>query len=215
MDFPRSGGGASGGPLSDGGGGSAETTTDGGHVLVVDDDEAFANTVKLWLEAAWDVTLAHDGDEAVEQYGPHIDVVLLDRRMPTMAGDEALPKIREQEGDACIAMMTAVDPEWDIVEMDFDMYLTKPLDREDLIDAVEELFTWTRYARETRALFKLSSKIGTLEKRYSEEELQGDERYEKLIAERERIQQTAREEMNELSPQELKEFMQLIDDAES
>ncbi|MFC7166031.1 HalX domain-containing protein [Halospeciosus flavus] len=83
------------------------------------------------------------------------------------------------------------------------------------MDAVEELFTWTRYARETRALFKLSSKIGTLEKRYSEEELQGDERYEKLIAERERIQQTAREEMNELSPQELKEFMQLIDDAES
>lgn len=131
-------------------------------VLVVDDDEAFARTVEIWLESEWSVRVAHDGDEAVNAYDPDVDVVLLDRRMPSVSGDEALEAIRKQEGEAGIAMMTAVSPSEDAAEMDFDMYLQKPVGRETALDAVETLQKRAQYPPEIRTLFGLRSKLETI-----------------------------------------------------
>lgn len=191
-----------------GDGASADDT--GGTILIVDDDEAFAETVELWLADEWDTILAHDGDEAAEKFGPHVDVVLLDRRMPTVAGDEALKRIREQEGAARIAMMTAVDPDWDIVDMDFDMYLEKPLGRDDVFAAVDQLFTRAKYARELQALFSLSTKLGMLRASYDEEELEEDERFQELQAEFDRLHEKSQDRLGELNSDDFRELMQLI-----
>lgn len=200
--------------VSDGGAdtGSGPSQVDNGVVLVVDDDEEFAETVKLWLEREWNVILASDGDEAVEQYGPHVDVVLLDRRMPTMPGDEALRKIREQEGDARIAMVTAVDPRWDIVEMDFDTYLTKPVGEDEITDTVHELFSRAQYAREIQSLFALSSKIGMLQSQYPSEELDGDDRYQRLEDEFDRVHQQSQTKLADLDGDEFEEILQLVEE---
>lgn len=189
-----------------------ETSERSGVVLVADDDVAFAEAVELWLSREWEVVLATDGHETVEKYGPHVDVVLLDRRMPTMSGDEALPKLRAQEGEARIAMMTAVDPDWDIVEMDFDMYLTKPLNQDELLGAVEKLFARAQYAREVQALFSLSSKIGTLQSRYSADELEADQRYQRLEDELDRLHGQSRSQLTGLDGDEFKELMQIVDE---
>jgi len=184
-----------------------------GVVLVVDDDEEFAETVALYLDTTWDVRLAHDGDEAVEAFGPHVDVVLLDRRMPTMSGDEALPELREQDGEARIAMMTAVDPDLDIADMDFDMYLTKPIGRDELLGAVDDLQSRTTYARELQALFSLSSKLGVLNARYSMDELEDDERYQRLQTEFARLHEQSHDELRSLNPKEFEELLQVIDES--
>jgi len=185
-----------------------------GVVLVADDDEAFAETVALYLESDWDVVLAHDGDEAVEAYGPHVDVVLLDRRMPTVSGDEALSELREQDGEARIAMMTAVDPDLDIVDMDFDMYLTKPVDRDELVGAVEDLSTRATYARELQALFSLGSKLAALHSRHAADELEADERYQRLQDEFSRLHEASHDELESLDPAEFEELLQLVDEAQ-
>jgi len=55
-----------------------------------------------------------------------VDVVLLDRMMPGMSGQEVLAAIRERGLDCRVAMVTAVDADFDVIEMGFDEYLGKP-----------------------------------------------------------------------------------------
>ena len=101
-------------------------------VLVVDDEEAFAESAALWLEDDYQVRVATDGEAAIEKYDRGVDAVLLDRRMPGLSGDEVLDRLDDAHGDAGIAMMSAVEPDYDVVEMPFDSYLRKPVAKDDI-----------------------------------------------------------------------------------
>jgi len=88
------------------------------HVLIVEDRPEIARLYESWLSDDYTVTVAHDGDEAVETFDDSIDVVILDRRLPGRPGDEVLAAIRE-ESDCTVAMATAVEPDFDILELGF------------------------------------------------------------------------------------------------
>jgi len=150
-------------------------------VLVVDDEEAFAESAALWLEEEYDVRVATDGAEAVEAYDRAVDAVLLDRRMPGISGDEALDRIDDAPGTAGIAMMSAVEPDYDVVEMPFDEYLRKPVTKEDIRETTEKLVQRASYAREVRELFRLVATIEALGERYPRHELEADERHQALV----------------------------------
>lgn len=81
-------------------------------VLVVDDALFMRILIKDALKAP-DFEIvgeAADGDEAIEKYRAlKPDVVTLDITMPRMSGLEALKKIRTEDPDARIVMVTAVD----------------------------------------------------------------------------------------------------------
>ncbi|MFB6198094.1 MAG: response regulator [Halobacteriaceae archaeon] len=183
-----------------------------GTVLIADDDQDLVETIKIWFEDEWTVLEANDGVEAIKTYGPHVDVVLLDRRMPTKSGAEVLREIRERDGRARIAMLTAVSPEWDIIDMEFDMYLEKPIDQGELREAIETLMSRTTYAREIRALFRLSSKLGILQSRYPAQKLNSDERYLRLKAEFERLHRQSQDQLRDLSQSEFQELLQVIEE---
>ncbi|MFB6373664.1 MAG: tetratricopeptide repeat protein, partial [Bradymonadaceae bacterium] len=55
--------------------------------------------------------------------------------------DRVLEEVRERGLDTRVAMVTAVDPDLDILKLDFDEYVTKPLSEEDLQETVEQLLT--------------------------------------------------------------------------
>lgn len=80
-------------------------------VLVVDDEEDLANLYSQWLSDDYAVRTAYNGEQALERLDETVDVVLLDRRMPGLSGDDALNRIREREYDCRVAMVTAVDPD--------------------------------------------------------------------------------------------------------
>ena len=105
-------------------------------VLVVDDDRALADTCEYWLREEYDVRVAYGGRQALEQVDDDVDVVLLDRRMPDISGDDVLDEIDARGLDCRVAMMTAVAPDTDIVEMPFDEYLVKPVDEESVTETV-------------------------------------------------------------------------------
>lgn len=158
--------------------------TDGGEqptVLVVDDEEAFAESAALWLEDRYDVRVANDGAEAIEKYGPEVDAVLMDRRMPGTTGDEALEVIAEARGDAGVAIMSAVEPDFDVLEMEFDSYLKKPVAKDDILETTEKLIRRANYPRELRELFALASTIQALGERYPRHELESDRRHQELV----------------------------------
>lgn len=151
-------------------------------VLAVDDDPALRELFAHWLEAyGCTVTTAADGEEALERLSPAVDVVLLDRRMPGPSGDEVLERVRERGYRCRVAMVTGVEPDVDVVEMGFDSYLRKPVDREELERTVDRLLERSSYEANQREYFALAEKRATLELHRSASELADSPEYQALL----------------------------------
>jgi len=151
-------------------------------VLVVDDEPNVADAYALWLSEDYDVRTATGGEEALAalEDDPDVDVVLLDRRMPELSGDEVLAVIRERGIGCRVAMVTAVDPDFDIADMDVDAYLTKPVGAEELRDVVEQLLRVATYDERTRERFALVERRAALEAEKTPAELEASEEYARL-----------------------------------
>ncbi|MFB6302877.1 MAG: response regulator [Haloferacaceae archaeon] len=132
-------------------------------VLVADDERALVDLYAKFLESEYDVRTATGGAEALEKVDEAVDVVLLDRRMPDLSGDEVLCELRDRGLDCMVAMLTAVEPDIDIVEMPFDDYKVKPVDRSDLLGLVEVLVDRASYDEQSQVFFRLASKKAALE----------------------------------------------------
>jgi len=78
-------------------------------IVVADDDEAMVETLCDVLELhGWAPVRASNGQEAVDLVtGEGIDVVLMDIRMPTMNGVDALRVIRERRPRTHVVLFTA------------------------------------------------------------------------------------------------------------
>ena len=107
------------------------------NVLLVDDEPELLDIYEMWFEEQYATRTAHSGQQALEKFGEDVDVVLLDRRMPGMSGDDVLEQLREDGHDCPVVMVTAVEPDQGIVELPFDEYVVKPADRDDLIETVD------------------------------------------------------------------------------
>jgi DNA-binding response OmpR family regulator len=108
-------------------------------VLVVDDEREVADAYALRLRGFCAVETAYGGEEALSVVDDSpVDVVLLDRHMPGMSGDEVLATLEADGYYGRVVMVTAVDPDFDVLEMPFDDYLCKPVDREDVRAAVDQ-----------------------------------------------------------------------------
>jgi len=153
----------------------------GPRVLLVDDEVPLADLYAAWLEDEYDVETAYGGEEALETIDSEIDVVLLDRRMPRVSGDEVLEEIRERELECRVAMVTAVDPELDIFEMPFDDYLPKPVSEDELKDVIDRLYRLSEYDRQIQQYFSLVSKRVTIEAEKRPEELRSSEGCTRLV----------------------------------
>lgn len=94
-----------------------------------------------WLTEDYQVATAGDAASALEIFDDSFDVVLLDRKLPETRGEHLIHPIQNITEECRIALVTSVEPNWDILEMDFDAYLTKPVRQEDfcvLVDALSE-----------------------------------------------------------------------------
>lgn len=151
-------------------------------VLLAEDETALATLYASWLRADYDVTVVEDGAAALDAYDDH-DAVLLDRMMPEQNGGEMLATLRERGVDVPVAMVTAVDPDLDVVEMQFDEYLCKPVGREELMDLVSRLIARGAYDDRLRRHYALAAKLATLEEHVPEDELEDSDAYAELEAE--------------------------------
>jgi DNA-binding response OmpR family regulator len=149
-------------------------------VLIVEDEPDVAETYKLWLQSNYEVRMAQNGDEGLELLDADVDVVLLDRMMPGLSGDEVLDEIRERDLGCRVAMVTAVEPDFDILEMGFDAYLSKPIRSEQLRDTVENLLDRSEYDSMLQEYYALVEKQATLEATKSSAELAESEEYKEL-----------------------------------
>ncbi|MFC7045380.1 HalX domain-containing protein [Halobacteriaceae archaeon GCM10025711] len=156
------------------------TDADRQTVLVVEDEKDLADLYATWLAGEYEVRTAYDAETALELVDDDVDVALLDRRMPGTSGDELLAAIRDMGVDCHVAMVTAVDPDFDIVEMPFDTYLVKPVTREDLTDTVERLLRRSEFDDRQKEYFSLAERQAALQSEKTERELEQSEEYRQL-----------------------------------
>ncbi|GAB3039962.1 response regulator [Natronobiforma cellulositropha] len=148
-------------------------------ILVVEDERELADLYTTWVGEDYDVLTAYDGASALEQVSDAVDVVLLDRHMPDMTGDEVLETVRARGHDCWVIMVTAVDPGLDIVTLDIDDYVTKPVTRAQLTRIIENLRVQSRY-NGRRELHSISNKMETLEDATTIDDLENTEEYRRL-----------------------------------
>lgn len=163
-------------------------------ILVVDDEADIADLFRIWLADEYDVQTAYDGEQALAALDETIDLVLLDRRMPGLAGDDVLDEIRERGLDCRVIMVTAVKPDFDVVEMPFDEYLVKPVSRDDLYEVVSGVLERAAYDQQMQTYFALASKKALLENEKDDGALAENEEYQQLCDElqlvREQVDET-------------------------
>lgn len=158
-------------------------------VLVVEDERELADLYAVWLGDEYDVRVAYDYQTALAAADEDVAVALLDRRLPEGSGDEVLAGVRERRLDCRVAMITAVDPGLDVVDLGFDDYLVKPVKPDDLRATVEGLLRRSEYDDLLQEQFAVSSKIAALEAHQSEQKLETSDEYARL---RERFEASAR-----------------------
>ena len=149
-------------------------------ILVVDDEARLADLFAAWLGSDWTVETAYDGSAALEKMADSVEVVLLDRRMPGLSGDEVLEAIREGGYDCRVVMVTAVDPDFDIIEMGFDDYLVKPVSKDELVEMVEDVVDRSDYESVIQEYYALVSKKALLESEKADRELADHDEYLEL-----------------------------------
>ncbi|HEY2341484.1 MAG TPA: response regulator transcription factor [Chthoniobacteraceae bacterium] len=144
-------------------------------ILIVDDHFIARKGLigSLSCEADLEVAAeANNGLQAVEMFRQHRpDLVLMDVRLPLLDGLEAARAIRALQPNARIVMLTVSDAEEDIfgaVEAGVVGYLSKSVEREQLLAAIREIAAGREYfSPEIVAKLKSASRV-TLTRRESE-----------------------------------------------
>jgi diguanylate cyclase (GGDEF)-like protein len=135
-------------------------------ILVVDDDPDIARFVEVNLRSAgYDVSVASDGEEALDKAGIlRPDLVLLDVMMPRIDGFEVAQRLRRnpQTANTSIIMLTAKALSTDKVlglTAGADDYIIKPFDPIELLARVKGTL---RRAKEMRNLSPLTGLPGNI-----------------------------------------------------
>ncbi|WP_323190901.1 response regulator [Halostella sp. PRR32] len=151
-------------------------------VLVVEDNDSLASLYASYLDDEYAVRTASDEAEARELMGPEVDIVLLDRKLPNTSGEEVLYWMQNRNYHAHVAMVTAVDPDFDIVELPVDDYVVKPVTSEELIRTVERFRTRGEYDERQRELSAKLVRRNVLTVEKTAAELENSEEFQRLEA---------------------------------
>ncbi|MEU8000710.1 response regulator transcription factor [Catellatospora sp. NPDC049111] len=113
-------------------------------VLVVEDEALLADAIAEWLrDDAHAVDVVYDGDAALERLAVHdYDVVLLDRDLPVVHGDDVCRSLVASQADTRVLMLTAAAEVGDRVAgltLGADDYLSKPFAFAELAARVHAL----------------------------------------------------------------------------
>lgn len=159
--------------------------------VLVDDEKEVADAYALRLRGLCDIETVYDGQQALDVLDEQsVDIVLLDRHMPGMSGDEVLDRLAEREFSGRVIMVTAIDPGFDVLDMPFDDYLCKPVEREDIRDAVSQQCEILGY--ETLGeYFSAASKRSVIETELPEDQRANHEEYEAIVDQTERLRERA------------------------
>jgi DNA-binding response OmpR family regulator len=128
-------------------------------ILLLEDDLQLSDTIKQFLSfKGYEVLSAYDGIQAEELlYEKHIDLILLDVKVPRINGFEFLKKLREDGKEVPAIFITSLNSVED-VEKGFacgcDDYIRKPFALKELLVRVESLLRRSFGSHEEKILLE-------------------------------------------------------------
>ena len=137
-------------------------------ILVVDDNAQNLELLEAYLEDMPNITTisATNGREALDKVAAHRpDLILLDVMMPRMSGFEVCKKIKSDPAtkDIAVIMITALNEVGDVergVEVGTNDFLTKPVNRADLLARIKSLLDARHVKSETDREMKYIEQLG-------------------------------------------------------
>jgi len=155
-------------------------STAGSTVLVVDDDPNWLALARERLEDDYEVLTAAMGEEALGLHG-EADIVLLDRRLPGISGEETLERIRDAGCSDPVVLVTNVEPEVEIADWPFDDYVLKSENDTALAGVVENVLDRASFGELVQERFALASKKAALQARHDRSTLEANAEYRRLV----------------------------------
>lgn len=136
-------------------------------VLIADDNEPNRELLEVYLaDIDCDIATAVDGKDTLEQVAKfHPDVILLDVMMPKLSGFEVCQRLKGDPATSpiMVLMVTALGELGDIeraVESGTDDFLSKPVNRVELVKRVENML---KLRHVTDELERLRSYISSMD----------------------------------------------------
>jgi DNA-binding NtrC family response regulator len=128
-----------------------------GRSLVVDDERHQRDILQVILESeGYETVTAGSGRQALQaEREQPFDLALTDLKMPDLNGIELLAELLEIQPGLCVIIMTAhgsIDSAVEAMRKGAFDYLTKPLEREELLLVLARAMERTRLVRENRLL---------------------------------------------------------------
>jgi two-component system NtrC family response regulator len=121
-------------------------------LLIVDDEPGARESLEVILEDDYKVLSVGSGQEALKtlQQKP-IDLILLDVNMPEMDGLAVLRKIKEQDDEIDVIMVSALNQARkavDAIKLGAYDYITKPYEPEDILSTVNRVISKQKLYKE-------------------------------------------------------------------
>lgn len=138
-----------------------------GRILFVDDEPAILRSLlRVFRETDYDVHTANSGAEALELLEQQaVDLVLSDMKMPSMSGYQLLVAVKERYPDVMRLILSGYSDEREtfrsLVDGTSRMYLLKPWDNDELLEAIDHLFSLQQRLQDNE-LLGCVRKISTL-----------------------------------------------------
>ena len=171
-------------------------------VLIIEDEPDLAEMYAAYLPEEYETAIADGGEAGLERLDDGYDVVLVDRRMPVMSGNEVLAAIEERSLDCRVAMVTAVNPDFDIIDLRIDDYIVKPVTRQELVETVNRLVKLDEYNERVQELTSKKLKRNVLEVEKTRAELADNPDFQRLSREIEALKQEVDALEDDLDPEE-------------
>ena len=126
-------------------------------ILIVDDEKNYTLILSAVLEdAGFETLTANSGPESLDILSQSdVDLVLTDMKMPTMDGIDLLARIKQQDADLPVIMMTAhgtVEKAVEAMQKGAYNYILKPFDNEQLVLYANKAVSMYRVVKENRQL---------------------------------------------------------------
>ena len=113
------------------------------HILLADDDVVLAEMLTEYLRGeGFEITLVHNGEDALAASKPPKDMIILDIMMPKMDGLEVLKAVRQTDNETPVIMLTARGDDIDRIlglELGADDYMPKPCNPRELLARVKAI----------------------------------------------------------------------------
>lgn len=113
-------------------------------ILIIEDEEDYQSYLKSLLSSTHEVLVADNAVDGVNiaEKEAHLDVIILDIRMPYMDGTEAVALLKKKRPEASIIMLTSSDEPTNIVRSLRDgasEYCIKPIIAEELLSKIGQI----------------------------------------------------------------------------